>query len=144
MIDLASAVSARLAEQVGERFAFVGTVADLEAALDGLPRSAPAAYVLLLSENAGDRDSLDVHHQRIAQDFAVVIVCSNMRDATGSAASAELHVLRTQVRAALLGWSPDVANSEACAFTSGRLLAFKDQLLWWTDEFMVNTHYLGA
>lgn len=140
-VDLAAAVATRLAEQAAGSFAFIGTVADLDAALAGLPRAAPAAYVLLLAESAEDPDLASLHHQRLRLEFAVVIVCQNLRDATGAAASADLQARRLQVRAALMGWVPDAANGETVAYTAGRLLAFRDQLVWWTDEFRVMTDY---
>ncbi|MCV2359633.1 hypothetical protein LNV08_11700 [Paucibacter sp. TC2R-5] len=132
-------IIARLKAQL-TGFVLISGVADLDAAIASTS-VAPAAYCLPLAESAEGPDMLGVHHQRIAQEFGVVLVISNLRDATGTAAAADLAAKRIALRAALMGWVPDASNGEPVSFTSGRILRFENQQLWWTDEFRVKTDY---
>ena len=122
---------------------FIGGAADADQAIETAPAT-PAAYVVPLAETADAPDLLGVHHQRLTQEFGVIIVLANLRDATGAAAAAELQARRTAVRAALLGWAPDAGNGEPVSFIGGRLLTFRDQRLWWTDEFRVMSDFRSA
>ena len=124
-------------------FVTIAGAGDLDAAIDGTPNT-PTAYVMPLAESAEAPDLAGLHHQRLLQEFAVVLVVSNLRDATGAAAAVELATRRAAVRTALLGWVPDATNGEAVAFTGGRVLKFENQRLWWTDEFRVMTDYRSA
>ena len=124
-------------------FVVIAGSADLSAATDTAPAT-PAAYVLPLAETGVDPDLAGVYHQRLVQEFAVVLVVANLRDATGAAAAVDLQARRLQVRSALLGWVLDASNGEMVAFTAGRLLEFKDARLWWTDEFRLMTDYRSA
>jgi hypothetical protein len=137
-----SPIIARLKAQL-TGFVLIGGAGELDAAIETLPAT-PAAFVMPLGEAPEAPDLVGLHHQRIAQEFAVVLVVSNLRDATGAAAAAELQTRRLAVRSALLGWVPDVSNGETVAFTGGRILRFVDQRLWWTDEFRVMTDYRSA
>ena len=121
-------------------FKSVGGAAELDAAASIAPAT-PSAFVMPLAETAEAPSLAGIHDQRIEQSFAVVIVLANRRDATGAAAAQDLHALRMQVRAALLGWVPDASNGETVAFTSGRLIRLDDGRLWWSDEFRVYTDY---
>lgn len=136
-----SPVIARLqASLAGSGWVLIAGAAELDAAIDTTP-AVPAAYVLPLAETAEPSDLASLHSQRIAQGFAVVICVANLRDARGAAAAGDLHTRRMAVRAALLGWAPDLADGEAVSFAAGRLLKFEQQRLWWTDEFTVFTTY---
>ncbi len=132
----------RLRAQLTGWVAIAGA-ADAAAAVENSPAT-PAAYVVPLAETADAPDLVGVHHQRLMQEFGVVIVVSNLREPTGAAAAAELAARRLAVRAALLGWVPDASTGETVAFVAGRLLEFRDQRLWWTDEFRVMTDYRSA
>lgn len=137
-----SAVIARLAAQLSG-FVVVAGAADLDAAIETAP-AAPAAYVLPLAESAAESDLATLVHQRLVQEFAVVIVVANLRDARGAAAAAELTARRAAVRAALLGWVMDAATGEPVTFVTGRLLQFRDARLWWSDEYRVMTDLIGS
>jgi hypothetical protein len=137
-------VITRLRTQLaGQGFVAIAGAAELDAAIANTP-SPPAAYVLPLAETADEPDFAGIHHQRVLQEFAVVLVVANLRDVAGAAAAAELQARRLLVRSALLGWAPDAASAEVVAFTAGRLLQFADQRLWWSDEFRVITDYRSA
>ncbi|MBL8351201.1 MAG: hypothetical protein JNL87_12925 [Burkholderiaceae bacterium] len=134
-----SAVITRLAAQLSG-FVVVAGAADLDAAIELAPAT-PAAYVLPLAETADAPALISVHEQRVVQAFGVVLVVSNLRDATGAAAAAELATRRQAVRAALVGWVPDAATGLPVGFTGGRLLQFRDGRLWWADDFELTTYY---
>lgn len=132
----------RLAAQL-TGFTAIAGAADLDAAIEALP-NAPAAYVLPLAETAEESALLGVTDQRITQDVGVVLVVSNLRDAAGSAAAAELAARRLAVRGALVGWVPDPVNGEPVQFVGGALLQFAQSRLWWRDVFRVTTYYRSA
>jgi hypothetical protein len=133
-VDVTPIVTRLRAQLTG--FPVIAASADADAAIDTAPAT-PAAYVVPLAETAEAPDLVGVHHQRLLQEFGVVLVVANLRDATGLAAAAELQTRRLAVRAALLGWAPDASNGEPVAFTSGAILQFKDSRLWWRDVFRV-------
>jgi hypothetical protein len=140
-MDLTPVIARLKAQLTG--FVAIAGAADLDHAM-AFSTGTPAAYVLPLAESARGPDMLGVHHQRLTQAFAVVLVISNLRDATGAAAVTDLAAKRTALRAALLGWVPDATNGEPVSFTSGRLMGLEDAQLWWTDEFQVLTDYRSA
>lgn len=133
-MDVTPIITRLRGQLAGAGFVTIAGAADLDAAIEGAP-STPAAYVLPLAEQGEAPDLAGRHHQRLVQAFGVVLVVSNLRDATGAAAAAELAARRQAVRLALLGWAPDASNGEPVAFSAGRLLQFRDARLWWTDEF---------
>jgi len=128
-------VIARLAQQAAG-FVVVAGAADLDAAIETAPAT-PAAYVLPLAESAAASDLTPVVAQRVVMSFGVVLVVANLRDARGAAAAAALERHRAAVRQALLGWVPDAATGEPVEYAGGRLLQFRDQRLWWSDEYRV-------
>jgi hypothetical protein len=136
-------VIARLGEQLAG-FPVIAGAAALDIAIETAPPATPAAYVLPLAETAADSDLASIVHQRVVQDFAVVLVVANLRDARGAAAAAELAARRAAVRAALLGWVIDAAGGEAVTFVGGRLLQFRDAQLWWSDDYRVMTDLRSA
>jgi hypothetical protein len=132
----------RLREQLAG-YMTIAASADVDVAIDSAPAT-PAAYVVPLAETATENDLVGVHHQRVLQEFCVVLVLSNLRDATGTAAAADLAAKRLELRAALLGWLPDASYSETVSFVGGALLQFRDQRLWWRDVFRVISDYRSA
>lgn len=140
-MDLAPVITRLKAQLTGVKQ--VGGAAELDAAADVAPPM-PSAFVMPLAETGEPPSMAWIHEQRIAREFSVVLVLANRRDATGAAATQDLHALRMQVRAALLGWSPDPGTAEAVSFTRGRLLRFSDGRLWWADEFQSFITYRSA
>lgn len=135
-------VVARLKGELGG-FNTIGGAADLDAAIERLPNT-PAAFVLPLAEQGGKPQLLGQHSQRISKAFGVVLVVSNLQDATGAASTSELEVKRQAVLTALAGWSPNPPSSGPVAFTGGRLLRFDQGRLWWVDEFVFDDHFRKA
>jgi hypothetical protein len=66
--------------------------------------------------------------------FGVVFGISNLRDATGEKAGAELGPLRDAVFGKLLGWRP-TADHDICLYSAGQLVRLRDRVLWWQDIF---------
>jgi hypothetical protein len=122
----------------------IGTSAAMLAAREGVV-ALPAAFVLPLGEQGADMGMLSTTGQSVNQLFGVVHVLTNLRDVQGDAALDDLHTLRMNLRAALVGWVPDASTGEAVTFTSGRMVEFDEKgRLWWTDEFQVTTYYWSA
>lgn len=140
-MDVAPVIARLKAQLTG--FVGITGAGDLDVAIDGTPNT-PAAYVMPLAETAEESNFIGVIDQRLTQEFAVVLVVSNLRDATGAAAVAELATKRLALRAALLGWAPDAATGEPVQFVSGAVLQFRDQRLWWRDVFRVIAYYRSA
>ena len=118
----------------------VGGAAELATALENTPAT-PAVYGVPLAERADAPELLSVHQQKITQEFGVIMVVANRRDATGAASLTDLRGLRLQVRAALMGWVPVPAEGEPCVYLGGRLLKWDDGRLWWSDEWRVATRW---
>ena len=132
-------ILARLQDQLGG-FKKVGSAADLDAIGQGVI-PAPSCYLVPMSESAEESSLLGAYEQRLTVGFSVILVCANKRDATGEAALAHLEGLRAQIKAALLNWSPQPEIGEPVRFSAGHLLRFDDGLLWWSDDFNVNSYW---
>jgi hypothetical protein len=135
-----SLITARVKEQL-TALRSVGQSAELEAAADAVV-ALPAAFVLPMSDVASDLGMTGTTYQRVVQQFSVILVISNRRDAQGGAALNDLHTQRLALRAALVGWVPDTANGEPVIYTGGKLVKMDgDGRLWWADEFELTTFY---
>lgn len=94
------------------------------AAIDGAPKALPAAYVLIETETSGEnmRATGPVLQQTQA-DIAVVIYTRNVADNTGAAAAADIEdTLKPAVRAALVGWVPDLEGADPVTHVESTLL----------------------
>jgi len=113
-------------------FRFVGGALDLnEAALQSVVF--PAAFVIPVSE-AGEPLDITGLHVRMVQTWAVAVVLKAMRTKAGVDQTAELEVLRTQVRAALQGWQASAQHVPA-QFEAGQLEAIEGGSLIWIDHY---------
>lgn len=96
----------------------------------------PAAFVLPLREVATSNELLGGSVlQAVREQFAVVVAVSNLRDARGDAAKAQLATIKPLVMGALLGWVP-VADYEPIEYVSGQLLRLDKTTLWWQWVFV--------
>ena len=138
MIDVTFAACQRLIDEARASFKFIGNVADYEA-VSGLPRSLPCAYVLPVSESAGQNAMLGSSLQQHSCTLAVIIIVRHSGDASGARAVGSLHELREAAQAALVNWTPQgLAGNVTCsplAFAGGELLEFIDGTTLWRDEF---------
>lgn len=114
----AADVEARLRSQV-PLLRLVGNAADLQTALKSAPNAVPAAFVLRSErgdEPAGYSGTALVQNIRVAVQV-VLWVRNYAVSGTGSGARADMDALQTQVRQALINWTPasafDVLSLEA-------------------------------
>lgn len=95
----------------------------------------PAAYVVPVSEAADDNRLANGIAQRNAVTWGVVLCLTDLSDTRGEAAGDALETVRGQVRAALVGWTPDGASGPAL-FVGGETIDLdKFGALWWMDRF---------
>jgi hypothetical protein len=121
----------------------IGGSADLDAAAKAAPPT-PSMFVMPLAESGKPGGTTAVYRQPMLLEFSVISVVANQRDATGNAALADLVALRTQLKAALIGWVPNTEDGEPVEFIGGRLLQFDDGRLWWADQFRLASYYTAA
>lgn len=118
----------------------IEAAAGLEAAMRS-NLAAPAAYVVPLSESAQPLDSTGDVEQLEVHLFGVIQVVETL-DATGAPGVLSLAAMRSQVKAALIGWVPDASNGEPVLFMGGEIVQFAgDGRLWWSDEFTLKSYY---
>jgi hypothetical protein len=118
--------------------------ADFVTAETMLGNKLPAAFVVPLADPASPNTSATMLvSQRVVQQFGVIVAVSNVRDATGQQAVSDLFAVRNQIITALLGWVPAgaVAGME---FGGGKLVDMNDQVLWWQDDFNVDSYLRSA
>jgi hypothetical protein len=122
----------------------VGGSADFGVAETALRNKLPAAFVIPLAEQASPNSSATtLVSQKVNQQFGVILAVSNLRDATGEKALADLAAVRQQVFAALLGWIP-LGERSAMELSGGNLQDMSDQVLWWQDVFNIDTYLRSA
>jgi len=125
---------ARLAGQVPALKSVKGAADFGASAADGV-RQLPCAFVIPLSESAGEQQLATMATQQTVRTlFGVIFAAQNLRDARGEKALAGIIDLRAAVRDALYGWQPS-ADFAPCEFAGGRMLQLDDQVLWWQDDF---------
>ena len=134
-------IAQRIGDQV-KSIIKIGLAGDFQTAQANLRIQAPAAFVIPSSERAGPSELVQRVSQRVAFRFAVVLAIQNLRDMQGDAAQTDLDPIRQGVKAALLGWQPDAADSPI-TFVAGRLVKWADGVLWWLDEFET-TYYVRS
>lgn len=136
MIDVSYAVVVRMNAQVGSQFSFVGTAADF-AALDAVPRSVPAAYVIPLAERAEPADVIGANAQTHTATFGVLFIVRHAGDGSGAKAMLSLHALRRATHDAIVGWVP-ADCFDVVQFVSGALAELIDGgVVAWRDDFSV-------
>lgn len=130
-------VAARLTVEVAA-LKQIGGAVEFEAASAGNPKATPAAFVVPLAEDPAPSDLANTVIQRVRVSLGVVWAVKNVADPKGAAAQADLATLRAAGQAALLGWAP--TDAEPLERGAGRLLAFRDGVLWWQDVYQTNIY----
>jgi hypothetical protein len=115
---------------------------DYDSALENNKFPAPCAYVVELEDSGEPNTMTGVHRQRITTQIGVMMVVSNKRDATGSAAHSNLTIIREEVRAALAGWSP--TDAEPMNFLKGRSVKPYGANRFWASVFTTKYQYRNA
>jgi len=122
----------------------VGGSPDFSTAESTLKTKMPAAFVVPLAAQASPNTSATMLvSQKITQQFGVILAVKNLRDATGEKAIADLYTLRQQLLSKLVGWIPPGGVS-GMEFGGGRVLDMNDQVLWWQDDFNLDTYFRSA
>ncbi|MGD9539089.1 MAG: hypothetical protein AB7P52_17790 [Alphaproteobacteria bacterium] len=104
------------------------------AALDdrGAPQ-APQAWVIPLTEAAGENRMVNIVAQTVRAEIAVVLAFRHVGDARGEAATLALEALRTDVRRALQGWAPE--GHTPLELVGSALVSYDDGIVWWQTNF---------
>jgi hypothetical protein len=102
----------------------------------------PAAYVIPLSDDAGQNDSLNGYSQDVRDGFAVVVVISNAADERGQTAITGTHGYRAELWAALLGLVVPGTHGDygPIEYDGGTLLHFDRKRLYYQFEFSALYH----
>jgi len=136
-MSLIDDVMARLNAIDPQPFALIEGAADL-AAIDGNP---PALYAFIKEEAAEENTrATGPVLQRCENDIAVVIVTSNVSDATGSAALTDVEALKLATRSALVGFVPQSGVGEPVEYVGGRVLRFRSGWVWVELVFSVASY----
>lgn len=114
----------------------VAGAVDFAAAAEAAPPATPAAYVLPLQEAASANQLSCAVAQTVTASFGIALAVSNVADAKGVAALADLKPVRRAVGPALLGWTPDGETYSPLEYAGGALLGFKNGVLWWQDVYV--------
>ena len=93
---------------------------------------APCAYVLIAAES-GSGTPRGAKATGALAEFGVAIVVSNYRDRRGEQLRPELVRLLSQVRSALIGWSPPGAG--AIAWRGGAVMDYDESALLWVEAY---------
>ena len=132
---IVEAIIERLRERMKDEFALIDGASELAAVVDTKrPPASPACFVVSMQEEAGDNERMTNVLQRVEMDVAVVLVVSNLTDATGAAARKDIEPLKRQLRETLLGWKPDGAE-DVLTLVSGRMTNSKGGTFWWEELF---------
>lgn len=103
-----------------------------------LPESAalavPCAFAIPLDDNPGESLAMNSVRQTLTDSFAVIVAVSNVADERGQGAADQIHSLRAELWAALLGWRP-ADRYDGIAYEGGSLLAIDRARLWYQFEF---------
>lgn len=95
----------------------------------------PAAYVVPVSERAGDNRLTNAVAQRGEAVFGVLLVLSDLSDPRGDAAGDMLDVVRAEVSAALLGWTPPGATGPLLYDGGDAVDLDPNGAVWWMDRY---------
>jgi|GEM_PF-399340 len=135
-----STVVARLKNQV-PAFKMIEGSAELETALKGGVRKAPACFVVAASERAATVTQMSgAIRQRVDDQFDVIYAIKNASSRGGEqAVDGGLRSLRISTLSALVGWEP-TPDFGACEHESGTLISIAGGMLWWKDRLKTN-HY---
>lgn len=133
---------ARLRDRASPPFALVEGAAELASVGGGAPNATPAAFVFTAEEAAGENERVTGVLQRMEVDVSVVIVTSNVSDAQGAAAAADIEALKMIVRGALVGWQP-ASTDDVVTNVGGKLVRAKEGLVWWELTFATALYLEG-
>lgn len=94
----------------------------------------PAAYVVPMDDEVSQQESSNGYRQVVRDVFAVIVVLSNTTDERGQTSVVAVEDIRTELFAALLGWSPD-ARHDRIEYEGGQIMAIDRARLFYQFEF---------
>lgn len=94
----------------------------------------PCAFVIPLDDNPQDSMAMNSVRQALKDSFAVVVAVSNVADEKGQGSASNIHSLRAELWAALLGWRPDL-RYDGITYEGGQALGLDRARLWYQFEF---------
>ena len=98
----------------------------------------PCAFVVPLTDDPDDPDADNGVGQALAESFAVFVAVSNAQDERGQASSDEMHDVRAELWAALLGWRPTTAYG-LIRYEGSALVSLDRARMWTRFEFAADT-----
>jgi hypothetical protein len=110
---------------------------------DAAKMTLPAAYVVMLDDNAANNSSENGYQQVIADAFGIVVVLSNAVDELGKTSIAAILPLRSELCKGLLSWMPDAEHGEI-EYSGGQLLAIDRGAAYYQYEFTAPTELTEA
>lgn len=96
--------------------------------------SVPCAFVIPLDDNPQDSMAMNSVRQALKDSFAVIVAVSNVADEKGQGSASNIHSLRAELWAALLGWRPDL-RYDGITYEGGQALGLDRARLWYQFEF---------
>lgn len=94
----------------------------------------PCAFVIPLDDAPKENMALNSVRQPLNDSFSVIVAVSNLADEKGQVGSSNIHALRAELWAALLGWQPG-PDYKGVAYEGGALLSMDRARLWYQFEF---------
>ena len=121
---------------------FKGVAGAVEfAAIEKRPGIAPAAYVMISDEAAGENiRATGGVLQELATDITIVLVAENLGDQHMAATAMDIETLKDWSRGQLIGFEPEAAD-DVLTLVSGKLLKARSGTVWW-EEIYAATQYL--
>ncbi|OIO70888.1 MAG: hypothetical protein COS35_06500 [Zetaproteobacteria bacterium CG02_land_8_20_14_3_00_50_9] len=116
-------------------FKSLAGAAELEQAIAGGVRVAPAGFVVPLKEDAGaNTTGTMIVTQDVTTRFAIVFAVKDLSDRSGkSAIDGGLRDLRIAVGNALVGWAP--AGFNICEWDGGSIVRIGGGTVYWRDRY---------
>lgn len=91
-------------------------------------------YVFQVSDQAGNNSLINKVSQRDTEQYGVLFVVHNVKDARGADAADQCFALRAAALDALLGWTPD-SSYEMLEKVSGKLISMVNGFYVWLDVY---------
>lgn len=101
---------------------------------EGAALPIPCGYVVPLDDSPSASGAMNSVRQTLADSFAVIVAISNLTDERGQKAAHDLHTVRAELWAALLGWRP-ATEYDGVVYEGGSLLSVDRARLWYQFEF---------
>lgn len=112
----------------------VAGAAEFKAVTEATALPVPCAFVIPLDDNPAGSGSATGVRQQLEDSFAVIVAVSNTTDERGQKSAHDMHAMRAELWAALLGWRP-ATDYDGIIYEGGNLLTIDRARLWYQFEF---------